>query len=213
MSELVKELTLGRLQQLVREAGPDGLPVCAAKDVATSLTKGRWYAVRLTSAGELVFHDDFSIPVYLNTAEDWERFEPIVDSQQVASEMVDHRGRLEHRVMGLMEVLGRLPKQEVKLQAGDIVVRKDPTDGLDDRPYVIAKMLDRDEQKLTAQVMQTLAAHDILAYHNYNGPCVSILASHSVERIGSLREWGLGELDPELIERLTVFDMPEYLKR
>lgn len=207
MSQIVKELTLARLQQMVRETGTKGLPVKAIKDIPASLTKGRVYLVRITSAGELIFHDDFDIPVYLNTAEDWDRFEPLVDAGEVEDEIVDHRSRLEHRVRELLGGLSKVDISGTRLEPGDIIVRKDPIDGtMDDRPYVVAKILSREEQRMVAQVCQTLMSHDVVAYHNYNGPTASVLPSYCAERIGSLREWGLPDLDPNLIEHLTVFD-------
>ena len=204
MSEVVDSMAFARLRELAKQAGPEGYLAVSAIDSPTSMVKGKEYRILVEGEDDtLFFIDDAEIPVYLVYPEDLKRFEPLVDVADLTSRATDQQGRLELRVSQLVKELVKIPRGAPDFKAGDIVVFND---GMDDKPYIVAKVLTRDEIRYIGKVMNTLVAHDLLVFHEHGGVMVSILPSYNVRRVGSLEEWGHSLLAPDLLEKLTVFD-------
>lgn len=209
MSDLVQSATFARLFELAKAAGSEGYVAVAAISSPTSLTKGKEYRIFVDKADDTLYYtDDLEIPVYLIYPEDLQRFEPLVDVSDMIEKVGGVRGRLECRLDELMAEIRKIPTESTQIVAGDVVV---VLENSDEKPYIVAKVLSRDEMRYVGQVADTLVAHDLLVYHNHGGLTVSILASHKVKKIGSLQEMGHEPLAPSLLEQLTVFDRDQVI--
>lgn len=204
MSEIVESAAFTRLYQLAKAAGVEGYVAIAAIDSPTSLTKGKEYRILLDRRDDtLYYEDDAEIPVYLVYPEDLKRFEPMVDMSDIIEKITDASGRIECRTQELVAELLKIPTAPTDLKPGDVVVFEEAEE---DKPYVVAKILNREERLIVAKVLETLVIHDVLVYHLNGGIAVSILPSHKTRKVSSLQELGLEPLAPEIIEKLTVFD-------
>jgi hypothetical protein len=204
MDELVQNATFSRLFRLAQAADKEGYVAIAAINSPTSLTKGKEYRILIDKADDTLYYmDDAELPVYLIYPEDLKRFEPLVDVSDMIEKVGDAQGRLECRLNDLVGELKKIPTEPTNIKAGDVVLVLESND---EKPYIVAKVLSRDEMRYVGKVTETLVAHDLLVYHNNGGLTVSILASHRVRKIGSLQEMGYEPLAACLLEKLTVFD-------
>lgn len=203
MSDIIQHETFTRVYEKTKAAMKDGLLAVAAISAPCKLTKGKEYRLRFDKMDDSIYYeDDAGIPVYLVYPEDLKAFEPLVDVTDILERVKDVDGRLQERVKELTALLGKIPTEDHEFKPGDVVVYQGAEE---DKPYVIAKVLDQEERLTVGKIMETLVAHDLLVYHVYDGVRVSILPSYQVRKVGSLEEWGMEPLAPSLIEKLTVF--------
>lgn len=204
---------LRALMDAVLTGGPDRpVHIRAKQSKASQLTIDKFYRVQFQQNPISVYYiDDIDIPTTLSASDYFTNFHYFqAGPDWIANLEQVKRHEFEGHVRELVGEINTFMSQVKTFEPGDIVTLKESdADGHAPFPMVVAKMLTREEQLRCSHAMGTISVFDVLVFHHREILATTVVSSRSIEKVGSLGEWGIQALIPNIISSLSVFEDPK----